>query len=169
MSIRMPSCQALRVGVRSGVSDPFRVDFAGIQEHTKEEAFASCGVYWSMLGHNHRNRDPAHFAISKNRGIGRLRYQTIEVRDSAWDTLLGIFCLGYSATRIAIQAGEPYLNRFCYDRYGRQSTETLLPETRLVERPASMCRAEVCRAEVWWGIAILLGQSRCVMKRRCVV
>ena len=88
MSIRMPSCQALRVGVRSGVSDPFRVDFAGIQEHAKEEAFASCGVYWSMLGHNHRNRDPADFAISKNRGIGRLRYQTIEVRDSAWDTLL---------------------------------------------------------------------------------
>ena len=87
MSIRMPSCQALRVGVRSGVSDPFRVEFAGIQEHTKEEAFASCGVYWSMLAHNHRNRDPADFAISKNRGIGRLRYQTIEVRDSAWDTL----------------------------------------------------------------------------------
>lgn len=87
MSIRMPSCQALRVGVRSGGSDPFRVEFAGIQEHTKEEAFASCGVYWSMLAHNHRNRDPADFAISKNRGIGRLRYQTIEVRDSAWDTL----------------------------------------------------------------------------------
>ena len=103
MSIRMPSCQALRVGVRSGVSDPFRVDFAGIQEHAKEEAFASCGVYWSMLGHNHRNRDPADFAISKNRGIGRLRYQTIEVRDSAWDTLLGILCLGYSAWDILLQ------------------------------------------------------------------